>query len=158
MIDENDYGDIMMSMDFGPGWSKCHSAGDLPLTASGDFALTKSAFVNIRQRMLLYFMTPKGERLESTLGCCLFDYIHELDTQENRRLFELALENDIRVAFPTLELKGIRVATRGNDIDNIREVVVKVILGNEDMDFLLNAGGDIQDISEQVSADVFKFW
>lgn len=156
MIDSLDYGDIATNQSYGKGSVRCHGNTDIALTATGDIALTTDAFSNLRQRMMMYIMTPKGERLDPDLGCVLWDFFFEKDRPEELRLFELTLENDIRTAFPDLDLKGIRIISSGNDSVG-RTTTAKVILGNEDLEFVFPRN-DITDVSKQFDLDIFRIW
>ena len=155
MIDETDYGDIATNMSFGKGSSKCHGSTDIALTASGDIALTMDAYSNLRQRLMMWISTPTGERLSPDLGCCIYDFFFEKDIPENLRLFELTMENDLRTTFPTLDLKGVRITGSGDDSVG-RVTSIKIILGDEDLEFLVTSN-DLQDAAKQYN-DVYKIF
>jgi hypothetical protein len=144
-------GDLQTNMSMGAGRLRCHSNLDLLTTCTGDLAITATEESNMRQRLFMWLATPKGERLDPSVGCCLYDFMHDKATSSNARLLEIAIGSDIQTLFPELAIKTIRC--RLSDADN-RTFYVDIKIGNESLSFLFDYN-ELLNFSSQI-AELFS--
>ncbi|MDH7597567.1 MAG: hypothetical protein QHG98_07520, partial [Methanothrix sp.] len=62
---------------FETGECRCHGALDIALNSSGAMQITADPSECVRQRILMWLATKKGERYDPRLGCCLHSYLHK---------------------------------------------------------------------------------
>lgn len=120
--------DIRTNLDISPGFSQCHTALDIQLTATGDFAII-SGTEEIQQRFLLYLATPKGERFDPNIGCFAHDYLHEKNTNCNMRMMEQDILGDMSYQFPEVTVKSVSCIKDESDPSKMR---LDVKLANND--------------------------
>jgi len=119
-------------MDIGPGYSHCHSALDLRLTAQGDLAII-SGTDEIKQRMLLYLGIPRGERQDIRIGSSALNYLHEKNTNNNMRRLEQDILGDMKYQFSDLPVQSV-TCTQG--LTDPFQFNLSVRLSDGDMNFL----------------------
>lgn len=137
-------------MSMGAGRVRCHSNLDLVTTLTGDIAITPDDVTNYRQRLFMWLATPKGERIDPSVGCCLYDFLHNKATSTTARTLELYLASDLAVAFPELDVKSVRCKLSSDN----RTFSVDVKLGDESLTFLFS-DNDLLNISSQL-AEVYS--
>ena len=143
-------GDLLGNFNLHSGRVGCHSAWDLITTVSGDIALTRDAAENNRQRLLMWLATPKGERLDPTLGCCIHDYFHQKITSDLPRRLELDMRADLLSVFPELSIRNIKIVSNTYLSGGNREIVCDITLGNDSLQFLANLF-DMQGTNEAIN-------
>lgn len=126
------YWDLKTNFDISSGFSHCHSALDLELTANGDLSII-SGIDEIKQRFLLYLGIPKGERYDKNIGSSALDYLHEKNTNNNMRRLEQDIMGDMKYQFPDLPTKSV-ACLQGLTDPFLMELTVK--LANEEMMFM----------------------
>lgn len=126
------YFDLATNMDIGPGYSHCHSALDLRLTAQGDLAII-SGTDEIKQRMLLYLGIPRGERQDIRIGSSALNYLHEKNTNNNMRRLEQDILGDMKYQFSDLPVQSV-TCTQG--LTDPFQFNLSVRLSDGDMNFL----------------------
>lgn len=124
--------DLRTNMDISSGHCRCHSSLDLDLTPSGDLALV-DGIEEMRQRFLLYLATPKGERIDPSIGSFAYDYLHEKNTSGNMRRMEQDVMSDFKTQFPEITAKSV---TCIQSLTDPFQTEVAVKLSNGDMRFL----------------------
>jgi phage baseplate assembly protein W len=143
--------DLLTNFNLEQGSCKCHSLLDILLSPTGDLALTKTDQQTLRQRFLLYLATPKGERLDPTVGCCLHDFLHEINSPRVTRKLELYIESDLRTQFPELGIKTVRCSP-STYLDG--EMEINVILADDSLQFLFTSD-DLLNLSSMISELLF---
>jgi hypothetical protein len=131
-------GDLLSNFNLSGGQIGCHSAWDLVTTVTGDIALTRDLAENNRQRLLLWLATPKGERPDPSLGCCIHDYFHQKITKDLPRRLSLDMRADLLSVFPTLNIKNINVTAVTPLSGGNREIECDISLGDDSLQFLAN--------------------
>ena len=125
--------DVATNLDISSGFSHCHTALDLLLTATGDLSIV-SGTDEIQQRFLLYLATPKGERFNSNIGCFAYDYLHEKNTRSSMRRMEQDVLNDMLYQFPDLNVSS--VSCRKDNEDPFRMQLDIRLSDNGNLQFL----------------------
>jgi hypothetical protein len=143
-------GDLQTNMSMGYGRMRCHGDLDLTTTITGDLALTSDSASNTRQRILMWLATPKGERLDPSIGCCLYDFLHSSASPTNVRKMESYIAADINYLFNDLGLKVKSVTCRVADDVN-SSVYVDIKMGNEDLGFLFTYN-ELINLSSQLAS------
>lgn len=131
-------GDLLSNFSYSGGLCSCHSTWDLITTITGDLALTKDDAENNRQRLLMWLMLPKGERLDPSLGCCIHDYFHQKMTGTIYRELELDMQVDLKGVFPDLKIRNIQVESISDITSGNRTIQCGITLGNDDLKFVAN--------------------
>jgi hypothetical protein len=144
--------DLLTNFSLDTGWCKCHSLLDFAVSPTGDLSLTKNDQQAMRQRFLLYLATPKGERLSPLVGCCLHDFIHEINSPRITRKLELYIENDLRTQFSELQVKTVRCSP-STFLDG--EMEMNVILADDSLQFLFTSD-DLLNLSSMISEIMFE--
>lgn len=129
-------GDLLTDFSLIGSMFSCHDSIDLVTTVTGDLALTKDETENNRQRLLMWLATPKGERLDPSIGCCLHDYFHAKMTGSIYRQLELDIESDLKSVFPEMTISDIAVENISDTSSGNRIVQVGVTLGDDSIKFL----------------------
>lgn len=127
------YYDVATNLDISTGFSHCHTALDILLTATGDLSIV-SGNDELRQRFLLYLATPKGERFDPEIGCFAYDYLHEKNTRNNMRKMEQDIMNDMNYQFPDIEV--ISVSCMKDASDPFRMQLDVRIAGDNTLQFM----------------------
>lgn len=126
--------DLMTNLDLSPGRSGCSLSLDVLLTPDGDLAIV-SGEDELKQRFILYRATPKGERLDPTLGCTEYDYLHEKNTNNEMRKMAQDIYTDCSRYFPELKARSILCEKSPDDEYSVR---VLSILAENNIEFLFN--------------------
>jgi hypothetical protein len=138
--------DLKTNLRFEEGYVKCHSTLDLELTSSGDLALVEGVD-NTRQRLLLWFATPPGERLNPNIGCPWYNYQHKKNTESNLRELAGVMRYSLEQHFPDFKIRNV-VLTR---IDPF-VVYADMTIGYESLRFLFSSP-DIVELNKNVWAE-----
>ena len=141
-------GDLLSNFSLGPGMCGCHSSWDLITTITGDLALTKDEAENNRQRLLMWIATPKGERINPSIGCCLHDYFHAKLSNSIYRQIELDVEADLKSVFPDLTIQNLCIDNISDtEGDGSRTIQIGITLGNDSIKFLsdFNSASTVND-------------
>jgi len=146
-------GDLLASFDLSAWIVGCHSSWDLLTTITGDLALTKDTAENNRQRLLMWMVLPRGERLDPSIGCCLYDYLHAKMTDILGKQLELDLKADLSQVFPDLKIKQLSVNQIKDLTGGNREIQMSMYLGDDKLQFAAN-WGDISKVNDQINAMV----
>jgi hypothetical protein len=143
--------DLLTNFDLSGGYCKCHNVLDFRVGPEGDIALTKDDQQAMRQRFLIYLATPKGERLDPTVGSCIHDFIHEINAPKNTRRLELFIKDDLDKQFPELKTRAIRCQP-STYLDG--EMEIRVILADDNLHFIFSPD-DIMTLSSTISELLF---
>ena len=142
--------DLLTNMQLQGGRAKCHHGLDFLLSSSGDIAFTDEGSDNMRQRLLLYLATPKRNRVDPTVGCSYYEYIHEKMTEDNLAYLAGDLKEDLRTQFPEWDIQDVECFQGTNN----REIRVNVIISTETVDLLLSTK-DMEEISAMLAESMY---
>ncbi|HOK59165.1 MAG TPA: hypothetical protein PK659_10425 [Methanothrix sp.] len=94
---------------FDTGECRCHGALDIALNSSGAMQITAGPSECVRQRILMWLATKKGERYDPRLGCCLHSYLHKPITKQAFVEIESAVREELKLLFPDVPSVGVKV-------------------------------------------------
>lgn len=139
--------DLLTTMDHSSNFIRCHGNVDLE-TCAGDLVLTQTWEQYVYQKLDFWLLTAMRERVgDPTLGCPLWDYMHEILDQHSLVMLARAMEYSLRKQLPELGITEVICSTtEGTNNVNIQfltgdEVIVK-LAGSEYFD-LVEEVGDI---------------
>ena len=133
------WGDLQTNLRIEGGVCKCHGNLDLVLTPTGDLAIITDPAECIRQRIILWMSTPKGERRDPEVGCLLWDHLHRKVTGSVLKELEVRLARELQLNFPELILKSVKCERVTGFGEGGHKVLVTAILGSDSIDFTFGA-------------------
>ncbi len=148
-------GDLLCNFDLSPWIIGCHSSMDLVTTVTGDLALTQDDAQTNRQHLLMWMAIPKGERLNSGIGCCLHDYFHAKVTGNIERRLLLDLKKDLSGVFPDLSIKNVYISNIANSDDGVNEIQIGITLGDDSLEFIAN-WNNIMNVNEELNNFIYS--
>lgn len=99
--------DLMTTMDTSSNHIRCHGNIDL-LTSGGDLVLTSTEDQYIYQKLEFWLITAMRERVgDPTLGCPLWDFMHEILDDFSMVALSRAMEYSLRKQLPELGIKQV---------------------------------------------------
>lgn len=133
------WGDLKTNLRIEGGTCKCHGNLDLELTPSGDLALISDPAECLRQRIVLWLATPKGERRDSEVGCLLWDYLHQKLTGSTLKELEVRLVRELTLNFPELVVSSVKCERATGLDEGGHKVIITAILGSDKVEFMYGA-------------------
>jgi len=146
------WGDLKINQSMEGGRCRCHSDMDLVTTTTGDLAVTMDKDEHMRQRMVLWLATPRGEVYNQPYaGCVLHDYIHERMSGSVLARLERDLKQDMQDHFPEL---GVTSITCNKVSDDPCELQILGRLSEDGIEFFVNLA-DIDMLSNEFASAFF---
>jgi len=142
--------DLKTNLQLTGGRAKCHHGLDFILTSSGDIAFTDGESDNMRQRLLFYLATPKRNRIDPTIGCSYYEYIHVKMTKDNLAYLAGDLKKDLKQQFPEWGIQDVECC-QGSDNHEIR---VNIVATTGTVNLLMSAD-DMDDISAMLAESMY---
>jgi uncharacterized membrane protein YheB (UPF0754 family) len=102
----------------------------------------------------MWMALPKGERLNSGLGCCLHDYFHDKISSNVSTRLRNDIEEDMKSVFPELNIKNIVIKKISALSGGNREIVVSINLGDDNLQFLAD-WNNIMSVNEEMNSILY---
>jgi phage baseplate assembly protein W len=133
------FGDLMTNLQTEGGVCQCRGNLDFVLTSTGDLALISDTNQCMRQRIIIWLATPKGERRSPDTGCLLWDYLFQPVTGSMLAELRVKLTRELQETFPEMEVKSVRVEQATGFGEGGHKVLITVIMAGDQIQFMFSA-------------------